>query len=196
MGARHAGGGPMCDEWSDEELMARLADYLAAGDCVPPDLIGSAKAAFVWHDMDPDLADAAFDGCVPGSSSDFRLATPVWDSGMVELALDAGLARLTFDSALADQGASVTRASAASRALTLIAAELTIELEISKNVLYGQLIPAQSGDVRLCTPSGETTTSRIDDVGHFVLWGTPAEPFRLRCRTRSGTRVTTTWICP
>ncbi len=175
--------------------MARLADYLTAGDRVPPDLIGAAKAAFIWHELDPDLADA-FGGRVPGPSADGHLATPVWDSGMVELTLDAGLARLTFDSALADQGTPVTRASATSRALTLIAAELTIELDMSKNVLYGQLIPAQSGDVRLCTPSGVTATSHIDDVGHFVLWGTPVEPFRLRCRTRSGTRVTTTWICP
>lgn len=186
----------MCDEWSDEELLTRLADFVRAADTVPPDLIGAAKATYIWRDLDPDLTGAGLDPDLSCPPPDFRVATPVWDTGTVELSLDSGLARLTFDSALADREAPLTRAAATSRALTLIATELTIELEISKDVLYGQLIPAQPGHVRMCTMSGATTTSQIDDVGHFALRGAPTEPFRLHCRIRSGAGVSTTWICP
>ncbi|MEV5407914.1 hypothetical protein AB0K60_03605 [Thermopolyspora sp. NPDC052614] len=191
----------MPDEWSDEELLARLADLLAGADAVPPALVDAAKAAYVWHDLiDPDLADGAFPSDsaseISGEEFEHRLATPVWDTGIVELPLDAGLARLTFDSALADREAPLTRTSAASRALTLIATELTIELEISKDVLYGQLIPAEPGEVRMGTVSGEAMTAIIDEIGQFTLRGMPGEPFRLHCRTHSGVTVCTTWICP
>lgn len=168
----------MPDEWSDDELLARLADYLRTTDPVPSHLIAAAKASIDAPPLDPDLVDVD------------------WDAAAAELALDHGLARLVFDSALADPAALATRSAAHGRALTLVAAELTIELEISRDVLYGQLIPAAPGDVRLRTLAGEITVGRVDDVGRFTLPGAIAEPFRLRCHTDSGVRVSTVWICP
>jgi len=167
----------MPDEWTDEELLAGLAEYLRHADHVPSHLIAAAKATIGARPYDPDLA--AFG----------------WDPYAVEPALDHGLARLVFDSALAGPAALATRSATLGRTLTLIAVEFTIELEISKDDLYGQLIPAAPGEVRLRTLSGEVTTGRIDDVGHFVLRGIPSEPFRLDCRTRSGEEVSTVWIC-
>jgi hypothetical protein len=166
----------MAEEWTDEELLAGLAEYLRHADPVPSHLIAAAKATITARDP----GYAAFDR----------------DVGAVEPALDHGLARLVFDSALARPTALATRSTTLGRTLTLIAVELTIELELSKDHLYGQLIPATPGEVRLCTLSGEVTTGRIDDVGHFVLRGIPGEPFRLRCRTGSGEEVSTVWICP
>lgn len=173
----------MPDDWTDEELLAGLAAYLRSADPVPPRLVAAAKAAI--HVLPRDLGPAA----IP------------WDAGAVEPApghdaLDHGLARLVFDSAHAGPAATPTRSAAPGRTLTLVAAGLTIELEISKDVLYGQLIPAAPGDVWLRTASGKVTTGRIDDVGHFALRGPLGEPFRLRCRTRAGGGVATIWIHP
>lgn len=189
----------MGDEWSDEELTARLTRLLAAADAVPPGFVETAKAAYVWHELiDADLADADMsdiEDCPAGALCGGDFAVPVWDAQMVELPLDSGLARLTFDSALADREAPLIRTSATTRALTLIAAELTIELEISKDVLFGQLIPARPGRVRMFTVAGEIASGKIDEVGRFVLRGTPEEPFRLHCRG-TDIDVSTTWICP
>lgn len=166
----------MPEDWSDEELLARLADYLRAAEHIPPHLIAAAKAAITELHLDPDLA--------------------TWDADLAELCLGHGVARPAFDSALAGGAASPARSPDAVRALTFVAAELTIELEIRPDALTGRLLPPTPAEVRVHTLGGDVLTAPADRLGRFVLRGAVSGPFRLHCRNGSGLDVSTTWIVP
>ncbi|MDF5756971.1 hypothetical protein [Spongiactinospora sp. TRM90649] len=51
----------MSEQWSDEELLARLGAALRAADSVPRDFVEAAKTAFAWHNIDAELAELAYD---------------------------------------------------------------------------------------------------------------------------------------
>ncbi|MFO7250382.1 MAG: hypothetical protein DIU60_006505 [Actinomycetes bacterium] len=166
----------MSEHWTDEELLARLADYLRAAEQIPPHLIAAAKAAITELRLDPDLAACEAD--------------------LAELCSGHGLARPAFDSALTGGAASPVRSPGFVRALTFVGAGLTIELEIRPDALTGRLLPATPGEVRLHTLGGEVITLPADRLGRFALRGAVTGPFRLHCRTGSGKDVSTTWIVP
>jgi hypothetical protein len=110
--------------------------------------------------------------------------------------IDAELADLTYDSDLLEvASASVTRAEPAPlRALTFATPDVTIELEVTDNTLFGQIVPPQTGLVT-AAPDNTDTLIAIDEMGCFTISPIPTGPFRLRCQIESGD-VLTGWITP
>jgi hypothetical protein len=129
-----------------------------------------------------------------------RQAVPPW---FVETAknayawhnVDAELAQLTYDSSRDRELSASLRSEAASiRALTFTSAHLSIELEIAKSSLLGQIMPPQEGTIEAQTQNGATMPAAIDEIGCFSIEPIPPGPFRLHCHTRDGTDVVTGWI--
>ncbi len=109
--------------------------------------------------------------------------------------IDAELAELTYDSTRDCDYASSTRAEAASiRALTFTSAHLSIELEVTQDSLIGQVIPTQAAMIKVQPRDGAETPVPADGIGCFTIHPIPAGPFRLQCRTFSGTEALTGWI--
>ncbi|MEV6286072.1 hypothetical protein [Kribbella sp. NPDC051770] len=112
--------------------------------------------------------------------------------------IDAELAALTYDSAWEREAVDVTRTteSAALRRLTFASDQVSIELELTPDELLGQLSPPQGGTVSLAAGSEELGTATVDEFGFFVVRPVPDRPFRLTCRTDSGTTITTGLVSP
>ena len=129
-----------------------------------------------------------------------RQAVPSWFVEMGKNAyawhnIDAELAQLTYDSqADAEQLALVRSETASIRALTFTSAHLSLELEVGKDSLLGQVIPPQAGTLETYTKAGQTS-SPVDESGYFAVEPIPASPFRLRFQTAGGgVDVVTGWI--
>jgi len=107
--------------------------------------------------------------------------------------IDAELADLTYDSSLSEpEPVGAMRAQDASlRALTFATAELTIEVEITADAVFGQILPAQAGSVVVYLAGGPATEAPIDEMGFFAIRPLPAASFRLRCTTVFGLDVKT-----
>jgi hypothetical protein len=109
--------------------------------------------------------------------------------------IDAELAQLTYDSSRDSDYEPSVRAEAASiRALTFTSAHLTIELEVTQDSLLGQIIPAQTGVIKIQPQDGAETEFPADEIGCFSIRPIPSGPFRLHCRTAVGIDVLTGWI--
>ncbi len=109
--------------------------------------------------------------------------------------IDAELAQLTYDSTLDSAEATSMRAETASiRALTFTSTQLTIELEVTRDSLLGQIIPAQAGMIRVQLRAGAETALPADEIGCFSIHPIPPGPFRLHCRTAAGIDALTGWI--
>jgi hypothetical protein len=107
----------------------------------------------------------------------------------------AELAQLTYDSSRDAECQLSLRAEAASiRALTFTSAHLTIELEVTRDSLLGQIIPAQAGVIKIQPMDGAEAEFPADEIGCFSVCPLPAVPFRLHCRTVAGLDVLTGWI--
>ena len=127
-----------------------------------------------------------------------REAMPSWFVEMGKNAyawhnIDAELAQLTYDSQADTELAFVRSEAASIRALTFTSAHLSIELEVGKDSLLGQVIPPQAGTLETYTKAGQTT-SLVDESGYFAVEPIPPNPFRLRFRTSDGADVVTGWI--
>lgn len=128
-----------------------------------------------------------------------REAVPSWFVEMGKNAyawhnIDAELAQLTYDSqADTEQLAFVRSETASIRSLTFTSAHLSLELEVGKDSLRGQVIPPQAGTLETYTKAG-LTTSPVDESGYFAVEPIPDSPFRLRFHTVGGTDVVTGWI--
>lgn len=150
----------------DDQLLAVLDDALADARAVPAGFVDAGKAAYAWRTVDAELA------------------------------------ALTYDSAKdADLAGAIRAESATLRALTFASAELTIELDLTPETLLGQISPVQAGRVTAYAGdagpgAAEIGTAEIDELGFFTLRPVPDRPFRLLCRTSSGTTVLTGWVSP
>ena len=128
-----------------------------------------------------------------------RQAVPSWFVAMGKNAyawhnIDAELAQLTYDSqADTEQLAFVRSETALIRSLTFTSAHLSLEIEVGKDSLLGQVIPPQAGTLETYTKAG-LTTSPVDESGFFAVEPIPASPFRLRFHTAGGADVVTGWI--
>jgi len=107
--------------------------------------------------------------------------------------LDAELAALTYDSATSGVLAGTRSEPAALRALTFVARELTIELEVTPDALLGQVVPPQAGELELLGRDGSARTASVDEIGWFAVRPAPVGMFRLRLRTADGASVLTEW---
>jgi hypothetical protein len=109
--------------------------------------------------------------------------------------IDAELASLAYDSRLDAGRSAAVRAEAASvRALTFQSARFSIEVEVTDDGLFGQLVPPGPGTAEIQLRSGHNMTAPVDDVGCFSFELRPAGPFRLRCRTETQADVLTGWV--
>jgi hypothetical protein len=106
--------------------------------------------------------------------------------------IDAELAQLTYDSAT-DRVAAVRSETASVRALRFTSANLSMELEVSEDSLFGQVMPPRAGTLEAQTSAGATTETTVDEIGCFAVEPIPASPFRLRFRA-DGTEVLTGWV--
>jgi|tagenome__1003787_1003787.scaffolds.fasta_scaffold20821882_2 hypothetical protein len=129
---------------------------------------------------------------VPGALVDAGKGVWAWRT------VDAELAALTYDSALeamVEQLAATRSEAATLRSLTYASQSLTIELEVTRNALLGQVQPAQAGQVEVVVRDGAVTPVDVDDVGWFTVRPAPRSPFRIACTTRDGSiKVVTPWI--
>jgi hypothetical protein len=148
-----------------------------------------------WWNDDDQLIAALGDAMaaareMPPSFAAVGKATFTWHS------IDADLATLTRDSAVADEHALASARSepANLRSLTFTSAALTIEVEVSSGALLGQIVPPQAGQIDACAASGDVVTAAIDEIGCFAIRQIPEVPFRLHCHTLGGASVITNWI--
>lgn len=110
--------------------------------------------------------------------------------------IDAELAALTYDSAAEREELAATRGPehVPLRALIFATGEVTIELEVGREALMGQVVPPRPGTAYTHLVSGTVVESVIDESGCFVFRPAPSQAFRLQCRPTSGTNVVTDWI--
>ncbi|MDA0645191.1 hypothetical protein [Nonomuraea ferruginea] len=110
--------------------------------------------------------------------------------------VDAELASLTYDSAAEREELSPTRGAehVPLRALIFATGEVTIELEVGREALMGQVVPARPGTAYTHLVTGAVVESAIDESGCFVFRPAPSQAFRLQCSPSSGTNVVTDWI--
>jgi hypothetical protein len=110
--------------------------------------------------------------------------------------VDAELAALVHDSA---DGLPVdaTRAGGVGfRALTFVAGEVTIEVEVTAEALLGQVVPPGSTGIELQGRDGSSRSLSLDEVGSFAVRPGPAGLVRLRLRPDGGAPVVTQWFFP
>src|SRR6266542_716013 len=93
--------------------------------------------------------------------------------------VDAELAELTYDSAQPAGALAGARADpAALRALTFVAAGITIEVEVTAVALQGHVVPARRGEIEMQLRDGSRHTVPVDDVGWFLFTQPPAGMLR------------------
>ena len=109
--------------------------------------------------------------------------------------IDAELAELTRDSAAGLGASAPVRSEAAGiRSLTFSSAHLTIEVEVTDEALFGQILPPREGTVEVQTRTGPAGTARVDVTGCFCVEPVPAGRFRLHCRTTDHIDAATVWV--
>lgn len=108
--------------------------------------------------------------------------------------VDAELAELTFDSAVAEPTG--VRSASGTRTVTFASEQLEIEVVVLAHVgrqLVGQLVPAQTAEVELRLPDGTSRTATAGTAGDFVFDDVPAGPAQLSVAA-SVSQVVTDWI--
>lgn len=82
------------------------------------------------------------------------------------------------------------------RTLVFDSPDLSVELQMSRDGLIGQVIPPTPGAVVIEVRSGSRTTVRADDVGVFSVEPGPREAYRLRLELEGEPPAITDWIHP
>jgi hypothetical protein len=101
---------------------------------------------------------------------------------------------LEFLSLAADSSGALVRGGGleAPRALSFHGDRLSVEIEIDKAGIAGQLTPPQPGQITLVTSDGPQVTTQADDVGCFTFPLSASGPVRLDCRLGDD-RFVTEW---
>jgi hypothetical protein len=107
--------------------------------------------------------------------------------------VDAELAALTQEASDADALAGVRAERAAVRALSFLASDISIELEVTPDALLGQLVPARPGTIEVQTQEGGRQPVTVDESGWFTIRPLPSTMFRLHLQTASD-NVITEWV--
>lgn len=110
----------------------------------------------------------------------------VIDAELELLYLDAG-SGLTAGALVRDSG------SHAPRTLVFHGERLSVEIEIDRAGIIGQLTPPQPGQVTLLTAGGPQATTQTDELGCFAFPDPPSGPLRLECRLGADHFVTE-WV--
>ncbi|GAA4809249.1 hypothetical protein [Streptomyces ziwulingensis] len=148
--------------------------------------------------MDGDGMDGSFDDSL--LEEELRQAAAILDPVPAELSrlaveafalhdLDTGLAELTFDS-LVD--ALPIRGEAA-RMLTFSAGEVSVDVEVGPEGLFGQVMPPQAARIEVLSGPQAARLLAADAMGRFTGDAPPAGPFALRLRA-GGEVLVTEWL--
>jgi hypothetical protein len=107
--------------------------------------------------------------------------------------VDAELAALAQEASDADALAGVRAERAAVRALSFLASDISIELEVTPDALLGQLVPARAGTIEVQFQDGSRQTVTVDESGWFAIRPLPSAMFRLHLQTAND-NVITEWV--
>jgi hypothetical protein len=129
-----------------------------------------------------DTADQVPDGFVAAGKAAFAWRT-----------VDAELAALAQEATDADALAGVRAERAAVRALSFVASDISIELEVTPDALLGQLVPARPGTIEVQAQDGSRQTVTVDESGWFAIRPLPSAMFRLHLQTAND-NVITEWV--
>jgi hypothetical protein len=146
----------------DDALLAELADAIRTEQQVPEAFRLAGRAAYAHFGLDSELARLLADSA-DSATAPADLATSGMRSGAAVL-----------------------------RTLTFASSTLTIEVELHRDAVRGQVAPALDGTVEL--RAAELSDSFPIEDGWFVVRPLPAGPFRLSLRTETGLAALTDWI--
>ena len=107
--------------------------------------------------------------------------------------VDAELAALAQEASDVDSLAGVRAERAAVRALSFLASDISIELEVTPDALLGQLVPARPGTIEVQTQEGDRQAVAVDESGWFSIRPLPSAMFRLHLQTAND-NVITEWV--
>ena len=106
--------------------------------------------------------------------------------------IDDDLALLSLVSDSSHESTAGVRGGSDLRLLDFSSPELSLEVEVSRGFVMGQLIPMQPAHVTLTTADGTFSEADADETGTFRLPRPAAGVVRLVCRT-SNTQLATEW---
>jgi len=104
------------------------------------------------------------------------------------------LMSLSFDSLLTDAVGVRGPGPDSPRMLVYDGEDLTIEIEVGKDVLMGQVVPAGSDLVVLECADGRVDEAHADDAGFFLLRRPAQGPIRLKWQHGEAAGAVTGWI--
>ncbi|GGS31619.1 hypothetical protein AB0E75_19315 [Streptomyces griseoviridis] len=105
--------------------------------------------------------------------------------------LDAGLAELTFDSLV--DALPIRGETDPARMLTFRAGEVSLDVEVSAEGLFGQVMPPQPARIEVLSGLRPARSLTADEMGRFTGETPPSGPFALRLRA-GGEVVVTEWL--
>jgi hypothetical protein len=151
-----------------------------------------------WSDEDELLLDIG-DAVRPETDEQVVLNAALAVHAWRRADADRALVALLYDSRLNGTAAVRGPSSRAPRSLVFALDQLRIEIELSDAGIEGQLVPPESGTVRLLDAGGAIAETTADEVGCFSFpagsssragrWG----PVRIECAV-AGRRLATEWI--
>jgi hypothetical protein len=101
---------------------------------------------------------------------------------------------LSFDSLLTDAAGVRGPAPDSPRMLVFDGEDVTIEIEVGRDVLMGQVVPARSERVIIQSADGREEEVTTDDAGFFHLRRPPQGPIRLKWPNGEAAGAVTGWI--
>lgn len=106
---------------------------------------------------------------------------------------DLALAALVYDSSIQERELVRGETVPGGRTLLFEGDTVSVEVDVTPDVLLGRVVPPGRADISLLALSGTVSETTADDMGSFVLTAAPPGPVRLLCRTTT-TRLITDWV--
>lgn len=142
-----------------------------------------------WAHVDDDLLAAVKDATSGPPVSDRALAAARASFAWRTVDQDLELLSLIDSTQTAAIG---VRGAGDLRLLDFHSDQLSLELEVSRGFVIGQLVPMQAGHITLSTADGTFAEVDADHTGSFRLPRPPSGPVRMVCRTETA-QLATEW---
>ena len=174
---------------------AAAAEPASSGAGLNAGLRAAQEAGHMLNDWDDEQLLAALRAAlrareaIPAGWIEMARTTYAWHN------IDTELAELTCDSRTSlGSIAPVRSETAVIRSLAFSSDHLTIELEVTDEGLFGQIIPPREGTIEIQAKAGAAGRARVDVTGCFCVDPIPAGLLRLRCRTTDSIDAATVWF--
>src|SRR5262245_31230364 len=169
-----------------------------------------APCGRIWRRLPPHKAKEVASVCSPGGTDDGllrELGAALREEPVAESVIRAAQAAFTWrtvDDELEllslDTGAALTAGALVrgdgpgeQRTFAFHGDRLSVEIEIDRSGIVGQLTPPQPGQVTLVTADGPGATEQADEIGCFTFPPPAPGPLRLDCRLGADHFVTE-WV--